>query len=192
MLFVSETQPCFTARISARPGARPECRLDGTYAPVQCHVETGYCWCVTAQGRPIPDTSMKHDRPRCPRRGGSTSTRSAQRRRSPAFRNHKQLNNNRHRNTCDRTEKLRFNNNLIENFKIEYRRTNISIDGQFYSLTVSLCGDMMTHRMSQLCFYISTFKHSNIVTDERCGVLKCTSIPAQVIKTWSASCRGSL
>ncbi|XP_046733851.1 SPARC-related modular calcium-binding protein 2 isoform X2 [Diprion similis] len=123
-----ETQPCFAARISARPGARPQCRPDGTYAPVQCHEETGYCWCVTAQGRPIPDTSVKYDRPRCPR-AGSASTRSAQRRRSPAAsKTHRQF-NNRHRNTCDRSEKLKFNNNLIDNFKIEYRRTNISADG---------------------------------------------------------------
>ncbi|XP_048515303.1 SPARC-related modular calcium-binding protein 2 isoform X2 [Athalia rosae] len=128
-----ETQPCFTARLSARPGARPMCRSDGTYAQVQCHVETGYCWCVTGQGRPIPDTSVRHQRPRCPRIvpgvGGSASTRSAQRRRSPAAsKNHKQF-NNRHRNTCDRAEKTKFNNNLIDNFKIEYRRTNISADG---------------------------------------------------------------
>lgn len=123
-----ETQPCFTGRLSVRPGARPECRSDGTYAPVQCHVETGYCWCVTPQGRPIPDTSTKHDRPRCPR-SGSASTRSAQRRRSPAASRTQRQFNGRHRNTCDRNEKLKFNNNLIDNFKIEYRRTNISIDG---------------------------------------------------------------
>lgn len=134
--FVSETPPCFSARLTARPGARPVCRPDGTYAPVQCHAETGYCWCVTPQGRPLPDTSVKHQRPRCtrsgpagPSPGGGASIRSGQRRRaSPNWKQRRQY-TNRHRNTCDRAEKSKFNTNLIENFKIEYRRTNISAEG---------------------------------------------------------------
>lgn len=122
----SETPPCFSARLTARPGARPLCRRDGTYAPVQCHEETGYCWCVTPQGRALPDTSVRHKRPRCSKSSPrSASTRSGGERR----RSHRQYNSNRHRNTCDRTEKSKFNGNLIENFKIEFRRTNISADG---------------------------------------------------------------
>uniref|UniRef100_A0A8C4Z6Q7 Thyroglobulin type-1 domain-containing protein n=1 Tax=Gadus morhua TaxID=8049 RepID=A0A8C4Z6Q7_GADMO len=36
----------------------PECTADGRYHPVQCHVATGYCWCVRLDtGRPIPGTS---------------------------------------------------------------------------------------------------------------------------------------
>ncbi|XP_076668884.1 SPARC related modular calcium binding-like protein magu isoform X3 [Andrena cerasifolii] len=125
-----ETPACFSARLTARPGARPVCRPDGTYAPVQCHEETGYCWCVTPQGRPLPDTSVRHQRPRCLKPGprSAASTRSGQRRRSPSWKQRRQYNSN-HRNTCDRAEKSKFNGNLIENFKIEYRRTNISADG---------------------------------------------------------------
>ncbi|XP_024945150.1 SPARC-related modular calcium-binding protein 2 isoform X3 [Cephus cinctus] len=125
-----EAPACFSARLTARLGARPVCRPDGTYAPVQCHTETGYCWCVTPQGRPIPDTSVRDQRPRCSRAGSRSgaSTRSGQRRRSPTWKSRRQY-NNRHRNTCDRTEKSKFNSNLIENFKIEFRRTNISTDG---------------------------------------------------------------
>ncbi|XP_020290020.1 SPARC-related modular calcium-binding protein 1 isoform X3 [Pseudomyrmex gracilis] len=119
----AETPPCFSARLTARPGARPLCRRDGTYAPVQCHGETGYCWCVTPQGRALPDTSVRHKRPRCSKSSlRSASTRSGGERR----RSHRQYNSNRHRNTCDRTEKSKFNGNLIENFKIEFRRTNMS------------------------------------------------------------------
>ncbi|XP_011144336.1 SPARC-related modular calcium-binding protein 2 isoform X1 [Harpegnathos saltator] len=126
-----ETPACFSAKLTARPGAEPTCRPDGTYAPVQCHTETGYCWCVTPQGRPLPDTSVRHDRPRCLRPGSrsAASIRSGQRRRSPNWKQRRQYDSNRHRNTCDRNEKSKFNANLIENFKIEYRRTNISADG---------------------------------------------------------------
>lgn len=53
-----------------------------------------------------------------------------QRRRSPVVKQRRQF-TSRHRNTCDRAEKSKFNSNLIENFKIEYRRTNISNDGKF-------------------------------------------------------------
>lgn len=126
-----ETPACFSARLTARPSARPICRSDGTYAPVQCHEETGYCWCVTPQGRPLPDTSVRNERPRCIKKLGprsSASTKSGQRRRSPNWKQRRQY-SSKHRNTCDRTEKSKFNGNLIENFKIEYRRTNISSDG---------------------------------------------------------------
>ncbi|XP_028982450.1 SPARC-related modular calcium-binding protein 2 isoform X2 [Diachasma alloeum] len=128
-----ETPPCFSARVTARPGSRPVCRPDGTWAPVQCHTETGYCWCVTPQGRPLPDTSVKNEKPRCMKAAasspsGTASTRSGQRRRSPNWKQRRQY-TSRHRNTCDRAEKSTFNTNLIGNFKIEYRRTNISADG---------------------------------------------------------------
>ncbi|XP_032684488.1 SPARC-related modular calcium-binding protein 2 isoform X2 [Odontomachus brunneus] len=125
------TSACESARMTARAGTKPTCRKDGTYAPVQCHTETGYCWCVTPQGRPLPDTSVRHERPRCLRPGSrsAASTRSGQTRRSPNWKQRRQYDSNRHRNTCDRNEKSKFNANLIENFKIEYRRTNISADG---------------------------------------------------------------
>ncbi|XP_034943987.1 SPARC-related modular calcium-binding protein 2 [Chelonus insularis] len=126
-----ETPACFSARVTARPGARPVCRPDGTYAPVQCHKETGYCWCVTPQGRPLPDTSVKYQKPRCSRVfptsdslvSGEVSTKSGQKRRSSNWKQKRQF-ISRHRNNCDRAEKSKFNSNLIENFKIEYRRAN--------------------------------------------------------------------
>lgn len=122
---------CHAARAEARsPGARPICRNDGSYAPVQCHTKTGYCWCVTPQGRPLRDTSVKNRKPRCPTFTNNyiASTRSVQSRRPPTRKNRKQY-GGRHRNSCDRSEKSKFNSNLIENFKIEYRRINITIEG---------------------------------------------------------------
>jgi hypothetical protein len=47
----------------------PTCLQDGTFAPVQCHAETGYCWCVTPAGKPIPNSSVRNARPNCSRRG---------------------------------------------------------------------------------------------------------------------------
>ena len=47
----------------------PTCLKDGTFAPVQCHPQTGYCWCVTPAGKPIPNSSLRHARPNCTRRG---------------------------------------------------------------------------------------------------------------------------
>ena len=35
----------------------PSCNKDGTWAPQQCRGSTGYCWCVTPQGRKIRGTS---------------------------------------------------------------------------------------------------------------------------------------
>ncbi|VDM48729.1 unnamed protein product [Toxocara canis] len=44
----------------------PECNAsDGSYANVQCHKSTGYCWCVTRMGRPLPSTSIRNARPNC-------------------------------------------------------------------------------------------------------------------------------
>lgn len=36
------------------------------FLQVQCHVYTGYCWCVTPNGRPISGTAVAHKTPRCP------------------------------------------------------------------------------------------------------------------------------
>ncbi|XP_055980877.1 SPARC-related modular calcium-binding protein 2 isoform X1 [Sorex fumeus] len=54
----------------------PECSEDGSYSQVQCHSYTGYCWCVTANGRPISGTAVAHKTPRCP---GSASEKLPQR-----------------------------------------------------------------------------------------------------------------
>ena len=42
----------------------PTCRADGSYAPVQCHGSTGFCWCVTKDGKEIPNTRIR-GRPKC-------------------------------------------------------------------------------------------------------------------------------
>ncbi|XP_023315420.1 SPARC-related modular calcium-binding protein 1 isoform X3 [Trichogramma pretiosum] len=128
--------PCLQARATSRGASRIACRPDGSYAPVQCHQSTGYCWCVTAQGRPIPDTTVREGRPRCAAWAAKSSeTRNGggrQGRKSPSWKQRRQYNSaSRHRSNavCDRQDKARFNANLIDNFKIEYRRINSSAEG---------------------------------------------------------------
>ncbi|XP_073349045.1 SPARC-related modular calcium-binding protein 1-like [Pagrus major] len=43
----------------------PECHLDGHFLPVQCHNQTGYCWCSMPDGKPVIGTSVLHLIPNC-------------------------------------------------------------------------------------------------------------------------------
>ncbi len=43
----------------------PECHSDGDFLPVQCHNQTGYCWCSTPDGKPVSGTSVLHLIPNC-------------------------------------------------------------------------------------------------------------------------------
>ncbi|KAM6913010.1 SPARC-related modular calcium-binding protein 1 isoform 3-T3 [Xenentodon cancila] len=43
----------------------PECNEDGTFAQVQCHTLTGYCWCVTVDGKPVSGSSVQNRTPVC-------------------------------------------------------------------------------------------------------------------------------
>lgn len=37
----------------------PHCRQDGSFSPMQCHASTGFCWCVTQDGKKIPKTETR-------------------------------------------------------------------------------------------------------------------------------------
>lgn len=43
----------------------PECKQDGTYTERQCHVTSGFCWCVTPDGKPIEGTPVHGRDPAC-------------------------------------------------------------------------------------------------------------------------------
>uniref|UniRef100_A0A8C9BN23 SPARC related modular calcium binding 1 n=1 Tax=Phocoena sinus TaxID=42100 RepID=A0A8C9BN23_PHOSS len=43
----------------------PECSEDGSFTQVQCHTYTGYCWCVTPDGKPISGSSVQNRTPVC-------------------------------------------------------------------------------------------------------------------------------
>ena len=59
-----------TLRVALNPG-RPRCTSAGHSAPVQCCGSTGYCWCVTPNGKVVPGT-IKRGHPQC--NGGAPLT----------------------------------------------------------------------------------------------------------------------
>ncbi|KAK3092557.1 hypothetical protein FSP39_004416 [Pinctada imbricata] len=88
----------------------PECDRDGTYSDVQCHSATGYCWCVTSDGKPIRGTSMQGKKPNCrgkPKQRKSRGKKKGKRRK---------------KRRCRTADRQQFNNNLIKVFKDEYFR----------------------------------------------------------------------
>ncbi|BFZ11884.1 hypothetical protein BsWGS_14923 [Bradybaena similaris] len=86
----------------------PECNVDGSYNEIQCHKSSGYCWCVTRDGRHVPGTSVKDMRPRC------TSKRK------------KRKGDIRRRRACSSQERQTFNSDLVKVFQEEYNRVNIT------------------------------------------------------------------
>lgn len=42
----------------------PHCRQDGSFSPMQCHASTGFCWCVTQDGKKVPNNDTR-GRPNC-------------------------------------------------------------------------------------------------------------------------------
>ncbi|XP_031767511.1 SPARC-related modular calcium-binding protein 2 isoform X2 [Galleria mellonella] len=102
-----------SARTNRRAAFMPKCRADGTYAPVQCAAAgaaTG-CWCVTPEGKALPDTAVRNGRPDCTRTGKSQT-----RRRSSAR-------DKRNKKSCSRVDRDQFNTILINIFKGEYKRS---------------------------------------------------------------------
>ncbi|CAH1392475.1 unnamed protein product [Nezara viridula] len=110
----SDEQPCF-AEQEARKGEVgldfvPKCLPSGQYAPIQCHEGTGYCWCVTPQGKPLSNTSVKNSTPVCV---------THKQRRDPMRREHK------HRKACRKIDRTKLINNLVRIFKVEFNRTDM-------------------------------------------------------------------
>ena len=61
---------CFANRLKAlkislkkKPHV-PQCELDGEYAPLQCNVYTGVCWCVDKRGKELVGSRTKRT-PNC-------------------------------------------------------------------------------------------------------------------------------
>ncbi|GAB0099710.1 SPARC-related modular calcium-binding protein 2 [Sergentomyia squamirostris] len=87
----------------------PRCRADGTYAAVQCLEDD--CWCVTPQGKPIRNTTVKGVKPVCARPAKVNT------RRSPDI--HVRM-----KKPCSKMDKVQFNTNLLKMFHNEYLRYN--------------------------------------------------------------------
>ncbi|XP_050684188.1 SPARC-related modular calcium-binding protein 1 isoform X2 [Leptidea sinapis] len=91
----------------------PRCRADGTYAAVQCAAggTAAGCWCVTPDGKPLPDTAVRNGRPDCTRTGKSQTRRRAS------------VRGQRNKRSCTRADRVQFNSNLIKIFSGEYERS---------------------------------------------------------------------
>ncbi|XP_050299002.1 SPARC-related modular calcium-binding protein 1 isoform X2 [Anthonomus grandis grandis] len=94
---------------------KARCKKNGAYEPGQCHPESGFCWCVTPEGIPLPDTvKEKNTNPDSkPIRCGGGSKRKIPRS-SP--------NRKTKTRACKLTEKSQLNNNIINSFHSEYKR----------------------------------------------------------------------
>ncbi|XP_021355110.1 SPARC-related modular calcium-binding protein 1-like isoform X7 [Mizuhopecten yessoensis] len=101
----------------------PECEQDGSYTEIQCHAATGYCWCVTNDGKPIKGTSISGKSAPCKRK----STR-GKRRRPQKSEKHKRrtdrrrISPRRKKRACKSTDRIEFNQNLVAAFTQEYQR----------------------------------------------------------------------
>lgn len=103
-------QPCFRELKKAERNRKnqefvPTCLKDGTFSPMQCHNETGFCWCVTPKGKLIPNSAKRHDKPNCSRKF-------KMRRRASVRKDNKEI--------CGPNDKQKFSENLLNLFRAEY------------------------------------------------------------------------
>lgn len=94
----------------------PVCQPDGSYVQVQCFYGTGYCWCVNDEGKPVPGSSIKYERPKCRRRRVKTK-----RKRS---RNRKQKSTNKKakkNKACIQADRSEFNTQVANLIMTEFR-----------------------------------------------------------------------
>ena len=49
----------------------PKCKSDGSFDEVQCHTGTGYCWCVSHDGKPLPGSSVHGKQATCKQTKGN-------------------------------------------------------------------------------------------------------------------------
>lgn len=115
----AEDTPCRSERAHAQMMSRrpaqavfnPECKEDGSFADVQCHTPTGYCWCVNEAGKPIPGSSVRNKRPNCNQQGKPNTRRRSSRGRKE-----------RKGESCGQSDRTTFNENLLKIFLSEYNR----------------------------------------------------------------------
>ncbi|XP_063991212.1 SPARC-related modular calcium-binding protein 1-like [Diachasmimorpha longicaudata] len=122
-----EDYPCFSARENVTGALQPTCNADGTFAQIQCHHPSRYCWCVTPAGVRLPDTLTQDQTPLCPLR--QLDPFSAESQTSPMSmltRNERLILDLtpkwNHRDHCTKKSHLRFSQNLMKIFEIEYNR----------------------------------------------------------------------
>ncbi|XP_059096724.1 SPARC-related modular calcium-binding protein 2-like isoform X2 [Tigriopus californicus] len=104
----------------------PVCHEDGSYAEVQCHYSTGYCWCVNEDGKPIPRTSTRYDRPNCKKekrkrnRRGKGKKRKNRRKKTRRTSNGETDLNSSSKRQCAQNDRKEFNQNILNSLTEEF------------------------------------------------------------------------
>jgi len=108
-----------TSNESGIPIFVPECQADGNYVEVQCHKGTGYCWCVTEEGKPVPGSSVRYSRPRChpPPRSGTRHRRGKKRNKDGK----KSGKGKKRSRACTQADRTAFSSNLVDMVSTEHR-----------------------------------------------------------------------
>lgn len=96
----------------------PECKQDGSFTEVQCHAATGYCWCVTNDGKPIAGTSISGKSAPCKRKRRRPQKAEKHKRRT----DRRRISTRRKKRACKSTDRIQFNQNLVAAFTQEYQR----------------------------------------------------------------------
>lgn len=92
----------------------PVCHEDGSYVSVQCYYGTGYCWCVSDGGKPVPGTSIQYARPNCVNKGRRRRNRRGKQKR-------KKKNKRTRKKACTQADRSEFNTHVTELIIGEYR-----------------------------------------------------------------------
>lgn len=95
----------------------PVCQSDGSYVQVQCFYGTGYCWCVNDEGKPVPGSSIKYERPKCRRRRMKTKRKRSKNRKNQQ----KSTKRNKKSKACIQADRSEFNNQVVNLIMTEFQ-----------------------------------------------------------------------
>lgn len=110
------------SRSNAKDVFIPSCKSDGTFSEIQCHKASGYCWCVSKDGKPLSGTSTKTSTPNC--RGSLNSSKVVTRQRRRNEKRKRRVNIVHSAiSGCSSLKRTRFNKNIVRVFTEEYKRS---------------------------------------------------------------------
>ncbi|XP_071833243.1 SPARC-related modular calcium-binding protein 2-like isoform X2 [Apostichopus japonicus] len=96
-----------------------QCNDDGTYSAIQCHFSFGWCWCVNDEGKPLPRTAVRHQRPTCDAEPADVVR---------PDQNVVPTQAKAPKGGCDQAERRKFNENLRQTFRDDYERSVAGFD----------------------------------------------------------------
>ncbi|XP_011303200.1 SPARC-related modular calcium-binding protein 1-like [Fopius arisanus] len=123
-----DTSPCTSALRNGPLHEQPTCNPDGTFARIQCHLPSSYCWCVTPSGVRLQNTLTQYKKPNCPPlhpvlHPSTPSPPITLSKREDPPQMASPTPNHHPRWYCSKKNHLQFAKNLVKTFEIEYNRT---------------------------------------------------------------------